>query len=141
MFIADTSGYPVSGDPVTFETYSRTGKGRCGKLSKTHATTDDNGTVTISYTASNSDVACDVAAIEGDGGQSADSVIYQGASKAMAPTIHADFPSSVNAGGAPSTFTVTVNNPSEEPLPNAQVNFSLFAGDSPGTVKASLGVT
>jgi hypothetical protein len=55
----------------------------------------------------------------------------------MAPTIHADFPSSVNAGGAPSTFTVTVNNPSEEPLPNAQVNFSLFAGDSPGTVKAS----
>ena len=137
VFIADTSGYAVSGDPVTFETYSRTGKGRCGKLSKTHATTDDNGTVTISYTASNSDVACDVAAIEGDGGQSADSVIYQGASKAMAPTIHADFPSSVNAGGAPSTFTVTVNNPSEEPLPNAQVNFSLFAGDSPGTVKAS----
>jgi hypothetical protein len=137
VFIADTSGYAVSGDPVTFQTYSRTGKGHCGKLSKTRAKTDDNGTVTISYTASSADVACDVAAIEGDGGQSADSVIYQGAAKANAPTIHADFPSSVSAGGAPATFTVAINNPSDEPLSNAQVNFSFFQGDSPGTVKAS----
>jgi hypothetical protein len=43
----------------------------------------------------------------------------------------------VVAGGPPTTFTVTVNNPSDEPLPNAQVNFELFPGGSPGTVQAS----
>jgi hypothetical protein len=137
VFVGDTSGNAVSGDPLTFETYSRTGKGQCGKLSKTHAMTDDNGTATIKYTASSSDLVCDVAAIEGDGGQSADSLIYQGTAKAHAPTIHADFPSSVVAGGPPTTFTVTVNNPSDEPLPNAQAEFELFPGDSPGTVQAS----
>jgi hypothetical protein len=137
VFVGDTSGDAVAGDPVTFQTYSRTGKGRCGKLSKTRATTDDNGSVTISYTASSSDVACDLAAIEGDGGRSADSVIYQGKAQAQAPTIHAQFPSTVVAGGAPTTFTVAVNNPSDTTLPNAQVYFELFPGDSSGTVKAS----
>jgi hypothetical protein len=137
VFVGDTSGYAVSHDPLTFETYSRTGKGHCGKLSKTHATTDDNGSATVNYTASASDVACDLVAIEADGGDSADSVIYQGTAKAQSPTIHAEFPSSVVAGGTPTTFSVAVNNPSDHPLPNAQVYFELFPGDSPGTVQAS----
>jgi hypothetical protein len=137
VFVGDTSGYAVSDDPLTFETYSRTGKGHCGKLSKTHATTDDNGSATVNYTASASDVACDLVAIEADGGDSADSVIYQGTAKAQSPTIHAEFPSSVVAGGAATTFTVAVNNPSDHPLPNAQVYFELFPGVSAGTVQAS----
>ena len=135
--VGDTSGYAVSGDPVTFETYSRTGDGHCGKLSKTHATTDDSGSVTVGYTASSSDIACDLVAIEADGGNSADSVIYQGKVQSMAPKMHADFPPSVRAGNAPTTFTVAVNNPSDKALPNAQVDFDLFPGDSPGTVQAS----
>ena len=90
MTVGDVNRDAVSGDPVTFETYSRTGDGHCGKLSKTHGTTDDNGSVTISYTALSSDVACDLVAIEADGGNSADSVIYQGKAQSIAPTIHAD---------------------------------------------------
>ena len=135
--VGDVNGDAVSGDPVTFETYSRTGDAHCGKLSKTHGTTNDNGSVTISYTASSSDVACDLVAIEADGGESADSVIYQNKAEVHAPKIHADLPSSVNAGGAPTTFTVAIDNPSDKPLPNAQIDFDLFPGDSHGVVQAS----
>ena len=137
VFVGDTSGNAVSGDPLTFETYSRTGHGQCGKLSKTHTATDDNGSATIDYTASASGVACNLVAIEADGGESADSVIYQGKAQAQAPEIHAEFPSSVVAGGAATTFTVVVKNSSDEPLPNAQVYFEFFPGDSSGTVQAS----
>ncbi|HEY6473820.1 MAG TPA: hypothetical protein VIY26_13090, partial [Acidimicrobiales bacterium] len=128
--VGERNNQPVSGDPITFQTYVRSGKGRCGRLSKGRATTDDGGVVTVTYTASTSDVPCEVAAIEGDGGQSADSVIYQGTSQAEAPTIHAKFPASVGAGGMPATFTVTLTNPSSTPVPNAQLTFSFFAGNS-----------
>jgi hypothetical protein len=136
--VGDKAQNAISGDSITFQTYSRTGKGHCGKLNKNHATTDDTGAVTVKYTASTAEVACDVAAIEGDGGRSADSVIYQGTSQSGAPTIHAAFPSKVAAGGAPVTFTATLDNPASSLVPNAQIDFAFFPGDaSPPKVDAS----
>jgi hypothetical protein len=138
VVVGDTSGNSVSGDPITFQSYARNGKGRCGKLSRTHAQTDDNGAATVTYTSSTANVACEVAAIEGDGGQSADSVLFQGTTRAEAPTIDAKFPSSIPAGGAPASFTIAVDNPSSTAVPDAQVFLSFFAGSSSaGSVNAS----
>jgi hypothetical protein len=138
VVVGDNAGDAVSGDHLTFQTYARNGKGRCGNLSKTHTVTDDGGAATVTYTASTADVACNVAAIESDGGRSADSVLYQGREQALAPTIHANFPDSVPAGGAPVTFTVALDNPSADPVPNAQIYFSLYPGtSSAGTVNAA----
>jgi hypothetical protein len=138
VVVGDKAQNAISGDPITFQTYSRSGQGHCGKLNKNHATTDDVGAVTVKYTASTADVACDVAAIEGYGGRSADSVIYQGTSQSGAATIHAALPSTVAAGGTPVPFTVTLDNPAANPVPNAQIFFAFFPGDSsPGKVDAS----
>jgi hypothetical protein len=138
VVVGDSAGNAVSGDPITFQTYARNGKGHCGKLSKAHAQTDDSGAATVTYTSSTANVACDVAAIEGNGGQSADSVLFQGTTQAEAPTIHAKFPSSLPAGGAPSSFTIVVDNPSSTPVPAAQVFISFYPGASgAGQVNAS----
>ncbi len=130
VVVADRNQDAVSGDPITFQTYARSGKGQCGKLNKTRVKTDDNGAATVTYTSSSANVPCEVAAIDGQGGISADSVIFQGSSKALAPTILASYPSSVTAGGTGDTFTIVENNPSSNPLPGAQINFSLYPDSS-----------
>ena len=56
-------------------------------------------------------------------------VIYQGETQSEATTIHAQFPSSLQAGGAPATFTITLDNPSADPVPSARIDFSFFPGD------------
>ena len=66
---------------------------------------------------------------EAYGGRSANSVIYQGETQSEATTIHAQFPSSLQAGGAPATFTITLDNPSADPVPSARIDFSFFPGD------------
>jgi hypothetical protein len=129
VVVGDYAGDAVAGDPITFQTYARSGDGNCGKLSQYSGRTDDGGAITVTYTASTGDVVCDVVALEAYGGRSANSVIYQGETQSEATTIHAQFPSSLQAGGAPATFTITLDNPSADPVPSARIDFSFFPGD------------
>ena len=135
--VGDQAGDVVTADPVTFQTHARTGTGPCGHLSKTHLTTGTDGTAAVTYTASKANVVCDVTAIEGDGGRSADSVIYQGTTRAQAPRLIAHFPAAVRAGNEGQTFTITVENPSGSPVPDARVDFSFYRGTKAPGVRAS----
>jgi hypothetical protein len=54
--------------------------------------------------------------------------MYQGTTQKDAATIRGDFPTTLKAGGSPTTFAVTVVNPSSKPLPNARLSFAIFPG-------------
>jgi hypothetical protein len=86
--------------------------------------------VTVTYTASTDDVACWVYGVESDGGQSAESVIYQGATQKDAAAFDASFPTSLQAGGSQATFAMTAANPSTQALANTRVEFQIFPGAS-----------
>jgi hypothetical protein len=128
--VGDQNGNAVSGDLVTFQTRTRSGSGKCGTLSKASGKTGSGGDVTVTYTASKSNVQCEITAVEGQGGLSASSVIYQGTAQSLSPTIKATFPSSVQAGGSPLTFTVVATNPSSDPVPATQVDIAFYQGGS-----------
>jgi hypothetical protein len=125
--VGDAQQYPVSGDQVHFSVSLDSGSGTCGTLSTANATSDDNGYAKTTYTASKSNVACWVLAVEADGGRSAQSLIYQGTTEKASPSFHADFPTSVQAG-ATKTFTMTATNPGSQPLYDARVDFEVFPG-------------
>jgi hypothetical protein len=140
---ADASGDGVAGDHFHFNVGLQFAEGQdapsgsepgglCGKLSSTEATTDADGNATVTYTASTYNVACWVLATEAEGGRSAVSVIYQGTAQKDSPSLVASFPTSLHAGGSPTTFTVKMGNASSEPVGAARVQFEIF----PGTAKS-----
>ncbi len=102
--------------------------GVCGTLNNQNGTTDANGNVTVTYTASTSNVACTVYAVEANGGNSAQTLIYQGTAQKDAATIRAAFPTTLQAGAPATTFTVKVANPSTTPMPNARLDLAIFPG-------------
>jgi hypothetical protein len=131
----DPDGNGVAGDHVHFSTGVQipphgepSGSGTCGKLNSTDQTTDANGDAMVTYTASTSDVDCWVLAVDAEGGRSAQAVIYQGTVAKLSPTLAAAFPTVLHPGGAPATFTVKPANPSSQPVPDARVDFAVFAG-------------
>ncbi len=139
----DVSGYGVPGDHFHFNVGLQFAEGQaaasgsepgglCGKLNSTGATTDASGNATVTYTASTYNVACWVLATEAEGGRSAVSVIYQGTAQKDSPSLVASFPTSLHAGGSPTTFTMKEANPSSEPVGSARVQFVIF----PGTTKS-----
>ena len=139
----DATDYGVSGDHFHFNVGLQFAEGQaaasgsepgglCGKLSSTEATTDANGDATVTYTASTYNVACWVLATEADGGRSAVSVIYQGTAQKDSPSLVASFPTSLHAGGSPTTFTAKEANPSSQPVEAAHVQFVIY----PGTAKS-----
>ena len=139
----DATDYGVSGDHFHFNVGLQFAEGQaaasgsepgglCGKLSSTEATTDANGDATVTYTASTYNVACWVLATEADGGRSAVSVIYQGTAQKDSPSLVASFPTSLHAGGSPTTFTTKEANPSSQPVEAAHVQFVIY----PGTAKS-----
>jgi hypothetical protein len=128
--VADAAGTVVVGDHVHFSVGLEEGTGRCGTLSSTDKATDQNGQVRVTYTVSKDNAACWVMAVEAGGGQSAQSVIYQGSSQADADTLKDTFPTSLKAGGSPTTFTITATNPTAQPVPDAALDFVIFAGSS-----------
>ena len=134
IVVGDNAGDAVANDPITFQTYARSGDGNCGKLSRYSGRTGEGGDITVTYTASTGDVECEIVAVEAYGGQSSNSIIYQGATQGEAATIHANFPTMLQAGGAPTTFTISLDNPSSEPIPATRIDFAFFPGD--GTTKA-----
>jgi hypothetical protein len=128
--VADAAGNAVVGDHVHFSLGLQEGTGRCGTLSSSDKNTDTNGQVRVTYTGSKDDVACWVMAVDAGGGQSAQSVIYQGSTQSDADTLKASFPTSLKAGGTPATFTITAANPTAQPVPNAALDFIIFPGKS-----------
>jgi hypothetical protein len=130
VLASDSSGKGVAGDHIYFSTGLRSGTGACGRLSKSEATTGDNGEATVAYTASGSDVSCWVVAIDADGGQAAEAVVYQGTTGKDVPTVGTTFPTLLKAGAAPTLFTVKVANPSPHAMANAQVDFAVVSADA-----------
>ena len=128
--VADAAGNVVVGDHVHFSVGLEEGSGRCGTLSSTDKTTDANGQAKVTYTVSKDKTACWVMAVEAGGGQSAQSVIYQGSTQNDADTLKATFPTSLKAGGPPTTFTITAANPTAQPVANAALDFVIFPGNS-----------
>jgi hypothetical protein len=131
--IADPAGNNVVGDHVHFSVGVESGSGQCGALSSSDATTDDQGFAHVTYTASTSDVACWVLAVEALGGRSAESVIYQGTTEKASPSFKAAYPRTLEAGASPTTFTVVAANPSSKAVRDTRVDFIIFhAGKAPG---------
>ncbi|HEY4333754.1 MAG TPA: Ig-like domain-containing protein [Ilumatobacteraceae bacterium] len=136
--ISDASDNVMEGDTVFFSVYAIEGNGQCGTLSATSAKTGADGYADVTYTASLDDVVCGVVATDVMGGQSSTGAIYQGAEQADAPMATDTFPTTMQAGAAPITFTTTFTNPTALPIPSAQVDFSIFPGDK-ATVNVDAG--
>jgi hypothetical protein len=124
--VADANGNARAGDHVHLSVGAQSGTGECGTLNTNDQTTDDNGYARVTYTASTSNVACWVLAVDAAGGQSAQSVIYQGSTQKDAATTTASFPTTMHAGGSPITFTIKAANPSAHPVPNARITFAIY---------------
>jgi hypothetical protein len=126
--VLSSSGKGVEGDHVYFTTGLNSGTGVCGRLSHTEATTDANGETSVTYQASGWNVSCWVLAVEADGGQAAESLVYQGTTRKHVPAIETSFPTLLKAGAAPTMFTLRVGNPGSSPLSYARIALAFTAG-------------
>jgi hypothetical protein len=122
------ASYAVPDDPVHFTLGVQSGTGQCGTLSTSDKNTNDNGFADITYTASRSNVSCWVIAVEGQGGQAAESVLYQGTMQKQSPTYTASFPTTLHAGGS-TTFTIKATNPTPKPIPSVRPDFAITPTD------------
>jgi hypothetical protein len=125
---SNATGNPVSGNNIHFSVSVQSGNGECGTLSSSEQTTAPDGHARVTYTASSYDVACSVLAVDAEDGRSASAVIYQGTAQKDSPTFHAAFPSSLQAGGAPVTFTIRAANLSSAPVPETRAQFVIAGG-------------
>jgi hypothetical protein len=124
--VTDAKGNARVGDHVHFSVGVQSGTGTCGTLDRSEVTTDHNGYATVTYTASEYDVACWVAALDGRDGQAARCMIYQGNTQTNAAILTANIPSWLVPGGPPTTFTVSAQNPSDQPVHNARLDFEIY---------------
>jgi hypothetical protein len=115
----DASGEPVVGDQMFLSTRldvaSTLTQGSCGNLGNPRgqtATTDANGQIVVTYTATTDNAECYVEATDLSQGTTNEVLIYQGSDKADAPTVTQTTPASLTAGGPAVTFTATGTNPS-----------------------------
>jgi hypothetical protein len=77
-------------------------------------------------------------ATDAAGGRSSQSIIYQGSTQSSAPTATADFPKSLEAGGSPKPFKLTVSNNSPEAITSARIDLVAFPyGSASPNVDAS----
>lgn len=138
VVVTDSSGYGIADDHISFSEYQYSNTGQCGYLNEYAGKTGADGTITVNYTTGPSSATCSIVATEADGGRSSESFIYQGADQKLAPTASATFPTSLEAGAAPTAYTATFKNPSDLPLNAARVDIELFPGSSKSkSVKAS----
>jgi hypothetical protein len=135
--VADANGNARAGDHVHVSVGAQSGTGECGTLNSNDQTTDDNGYARVSYTASTSNVACWILAVDAAGGQSAQSIVYQGSAQKDAATATDTFPTSMHPGGTPTTFTIKTANPSANPVPNARITFDIYGQPGAKGIQAS----
>jgi hypothetical protein len=127
--VADGNGDAVQGDQVHFSVGNLydDGDGDCGTLTKADTKTDADGSASVTYTASKSNVACWVLVTEIDGGLSAESVLYQGTAGKDAPTFTDTFPATMQPGAA-ATFTMTATNNTGKAIPAVRADFYIWSG-------------
>jgi hypothetical protein len=75
--------------------------------------------------------------VDAAGGQSAQSIIYQGSAQKDAATAAAAFPTSMHPGGSPTTFTIKTANPSANPVPNARITFDVYGQPQANGIQAN----
>jgi hypothetical protein len=132
----DKDGYDIPDDRIFFTSYVLSGRGTCGTVRPRSAYTDGAGTVSVTYHASRSNVACVIVATDAMGGNSVSTVIYQGRKRSIAPRAHGTFPRKVTAGRK-ATFTTSFVNPMRSPIRDAQPQLWIFApGVSSPNVRA-----
>jgi len=130
VHVDDAHG-PVAGDHINFTTAATTPtQGVCGTLANRQGTTNTDGDLTVTYTASHADISCDVVATEAATGQSGDAQIDQGTAGADGPAITVAYPTALTPD-APVTFTATTTNPGEA-IPNAVAGI-IITGDDTAT--------
>jgi hypothetical protein len=135
--VADADGNARVGDHVHFSVGAQSATGKCGTLSTSDTTTDHDGYARVTYTASTDNIACWVLAVDAAGGQSAQSVVYQGTTQKNAATMTDTFPTTLEAGGPTTTFIIKAQNPSTKPLPNARLTFDIYGEAGAKGVDAS----
>jgi hypothetical protein len=136
----DANGDPVAGDPVLVSTRDDNATpGGCGTLSTGLAgpgsvqTTDANGQVHVTYTASSVSSDCYVLATDVNAGITDQALLYQGSEESTAPVItESTLPASLVSGGPSATFTATASNPSGSAIHDARFGIYI-TGDSNGT--------
>jgi hypothetical protein len=134
---SDAAGDGLRGDRIHFGIGVEAGSGDCGALSSSDQTTDAEGRVSVVYTASSDDVVCWILASDSERGRSAEAVIYQGDTQHQSPAISASFPTALQSGGAPATFTLKLVNTSSDELLGLLPHFVVFpASRQTGSVKA-----
>jgi hypothetical protein len=133
----DANGEPVAGDQMFLSTRldvaSTLTQGSCGNLGNPRgqtATTDANGQIVVTYTATSDNAECYVEATDLSQGTTNEVLIYQGADEGDAPAVTQSLPASLTAGGPAVTFTATGTNPSGAgDLADARFDLH-FTGDS-----------
>jgi hypothetical protein len=136
----DANGEPVAGDQMFLSTRldvaSTLTQGSCGNLGNPRgqtATTDANGQIVVTYTATTDNAECYVEATDLSQGTTNEVLIYQGSDDSDAPTVTQTTPGSLIAGGPAVTFTATGVNPSgNADLADARFDVHL-TGDSNGS--------
>jgi hypothetical protein len=107
---SEGNGDGLAGDHVHLTVGVASGSGNCGTVSSNEQPTGRDGRVSVLYTASADDVSCWILASETDGGRAAEAVVYQGDTRNDSPAIQAGFPSTLQSGAAPVTFSMTIAN-------------------------------
>jgi adhesin/invasin len=123
--VSDSTGVAVSGDPVMLST-SGSPSAACGGLSGTgFGSTDANGVVTVTYTASTTAGTCTITAQEANGAHNGSGTITQTASNNVAVTAN---PASLKADGtSTSAITVTVTDSSGAAVSGDAISFTVGA--------------
>jgi hypothetical protein len=124
----DRKGFDIPGDRISFTSYVLSGKGHCGTVRPAVATTDGAGSVSVTYRASRSNIACGIVANDALAGKSDSGVVYQGTKRSIAPQAGAAFPRKVTAGRR-STFTTSFTNPMRSRIADARVAFEIYSID------------
>ncbi len=127
--IGDKDGYAIADDRVNYSIYAITGKGYCGTLDHSDATTDSGGHADVTYTASTSNVICAIVGTDVDGGQSATGMVYQGTYQSQTIKANQDFPKKLTEGTAPKRFQTWFINRASTPQYDARIQFGIFADD------------
>jgi hypothetical protein len=134
--VLDGDDEPVSGAHVHFDvnTGDETPTASCGTVSPADGTSDDNGEVQATYTASSVDAACIVIGIDAEDGASDWATIYQGTASDDQPGIDdANTPASLTPGGDAETFSVTASNPSQDDITDARFDLVITGDDNGAT--------
>ncbi len=137
MTITDDDGDPVEDDRVVVRVNGTEDTlGACGDVDSDGGYTDEDGQVSVQYTASDEDASCSVIATESLTGTTEVAEIHQGTARLDNAEITAAFPSTITSGGDPVQFTTTVDNPSPDDIHGARLTF-LMAGNNTSTQGAS----